>query len=61
MNKLNELLPFIDISQSWNHMRFVILGGIMFLLIWGVYELPQEKDRYVPYISGHFRHLRLSA
>ena len=30
MNRLNELLPFIDISQSWNHMRFVILGGIMF-------------------------------
>lgn len=47
MNRLNELLPFIDISQSWNHMRFVILGGIMFLLIWGVYEYPKRKtDTY---------------
>ena len=32
----------------------------MFLLIWGVYECPQEKDRYVPYISGqYFRTLAL--
>lgn len=51
MNRLNELLPFIDISQSWNHMRFVILGGIMFLLIWGVYEYPKRKDRHVPHLS----------
>ena len=47
VDELNELLPFIDISQSWNHMRFVILGGIMFLLIWGVYEYPKRKtDTY---------------
>ena len=43
MNRLNEFLPFIDISNSWNHMRFTILGGIMFVLVWGIYEYPKRK------------------
>ena len=35
---VNKLLPFIDISHSWNWMRFLVMGGIFFVLVWGVYE-----------------------
>lgn len=44
---VNELLPFIDISSSWNWMRFIVMGGIFFVLIWGVYEAPKRSiDTY---------------
>ena len=37
--KLNSFLPFIDISNSWNGMRFLVLAGIDYAIIWGVYEV----------------------
>ena len=40
---INELLPFIDISGSWNWMRFIVMGGIFFVLIWGVYEAAKRN------------------
>lgn len=40
---VNELLPFIDISRSWNWMRFIVLAGIFFVLIWGVYEAAKRN------------------
>ncbi len=44
---VNELLPFIDISGSWNYMRFLVMGGIFFVLIWGVYEVAKRStDTY---------------
>lgn len=44
---INELLPFIDISSSWNWMRFLVMGGIFFVLIWAVYEAPKRScDTY---------------
>lgn len=47
MNKLNSFIPIIDISRSWDSVRFLILGGIVLLLFWGIYLISQRKeDRY---------------
>ena len=44
---INKLLPFIDISHSWNWMRFLVMGGIFFVLVWGVYETAKRNcDEY---------------
>ncbi len=44
---VNKLLPFIDISHSWNWMRFLVMGGIFFVLVWGVYETAKRNcDEY---------------
>ena len=40
---VNKLLPFIDISHSWNWMRFLVMGGIFFVLVWGVYETAKRN------------------
>ena len=42
---VNKLLPFIDISHSWNWMRFLVMGGIFFVR--GVYETAKRNcDEY---------------
>ena len=47
IDKTNELLPFIDISNSWNRLRFIVLFGIFFVIIWGVYEISKRSsDNY---------------
>lgn len=47
IKSVNERLPFIDISGSWNWMRFIVLGAIFFFLIWGVYEAAKRStDKY---------------
>lgn len=44
---INGIVPFVDIISSWNWLRFLLLGGIFFLLIWAVYALSKRKiDRY---------------
>lgn len=42
--KLNSFLPFIDISNSWNSMRFIVLAAIDYVIIWGVYEVSISSD-----------------
>lgn len=45
--RLNDFLPFIDISGSWNSLRFVLLAGIEFAVIWGVYSISVSRsDKY---------------
>lgn len=39
MDLLNGYLPFIDISESWNSVRFLLLAGIEFAAVWGVYRV----------------------
>lgn len=47
INKINELLPLVDISRTWNWLRFIILFGIMFVIIWGIYEISKRScDNY---------------
>ena len=47
MNKLNSFIPIVDISRSWDSVRFLILGGVVLLLFWGIYLISQRReDRY---------------
>ncbi|MGI5976470.1 MAG: YihY/virulence factor BrkB family protein [Candidatus Limivicinus sp.] len=47
IKKVNEFLPFIDISGTWNWMRFLVLAGLDFVLVWAVYEMPKRSvDKY---------------
>ena len=34
---LERLVPVLHISSAWNWMRFLLLGGLVFLGLWGVY------------------------
>ena len=34
---LERLVPVLHISRAWNWMRFLVLGGLVFLTLWGVY------------------------
>lgn len=41
---LNRYLPLIDISDSWNYLRFLLLGGILFVTVWGVYWVSVSRE-----------------
>lgn len=46
IDKVNSLLPFIDISKSWTYLRFLLMAGIVFIIVLGVYEvcLPRHHS-----------------
>ena len=44
LSRINNYLPFVDISGSWQWMRFVLLGGIELVLFWGVYEASNSRS-----------------
>ncbi len=47
---INAKLPFYDISSSWVYLRFLIMAGIMFLILWIIYCMALKKgDRYRTY------------
>ena len=44
---INRALPFIDINGGWIFVRFLVLAGIFFCVVWGIYEAPKrQKDEY---------------
>ena len=44
---LNGWLPFIDISSSWQWIRFLLLGAIELVIFCGVFEVSKRRcDRY---------------
>ena len=44
---LNGWLPFIDISSSWQWIRFLLLGGIALVIFCGIYQVSKRRcDRY---------------
>lgn len=44
---INSFLPFVDISNSWDWLRFIFLAGILFVISWGIYGVSKRKiDRY---------------
>ena len=49
---LNSYLPLIDISDSWNYLRFILLGGIEFAAVWGVYWVSVSRDDPYPTWPG---------
>lgn len=44
MDLINGYLPFIDISESWNSVRFILLAGIEFATVWGVYRVSVCRE-----------------
>lgn len=44
---LNGWLPFVDISSSWQWIRFLLLGGIMLVIFCGIFQVSKRRcDRY---------------
>ncbi len=43
LERLNGLLPFIDISSSWQWLRFLLLGGIVFVMLWGMFLVTRRR------------------
>ena len=44
---INRFLPFIDIGASWNTLRFILFGGIEFMMIFVLYSVCMPSpDRY---------------
>lgn len=46
---LNEKLPFVDISKGWQRIKYLMLGGILFLTLWGLYRIDRRKN--APYVT----------
>ena len=43
LNFVNDLLPLFDISSSWVYLRFLLLAGIMFLILWINYRMAVKR------------------
>ena len=44
---INGWLPFIDIGGSWQWIRYLLLAGIIFVIVWAVYAVSKRRtDRY---------------
>ena len=44
---LNGWLPFVDIGGSWQWIRFLLLAGIIFAIVWAVFAVSKRRsDRY---------------
>ena len=44
LSLLNEKLPFVDISGGWGWMKYLLLAGILFLILWGIYRISRKKE-----------------
>lgn len=42
---LERFLPQLHISRFWTSLRIPLLGGLMFLGIWGLYELSRQRGK----------------
>ena len=45
---LNSLLPFVDIGNSWSFLRFFVLAGIDYGIVWAIYEVSRRRDDKYP-------------
>ncbi len=44
---LNGVLPFVDIRDSWNVLRFIVLAAIDYGIVWTIYAVSKRRgDRY---------------
>ena len=43
LSLVSDLIPFIDLSGSWHRLRYVMLAGIMFLMLWAIYRIARKK------------------
>lgn len=49
---VNDKLPFLNISISWNWTRFVLLFSILFLCIMGIYKIFSPRGRSESVLAG---------
>ena len=55
LERINGLLPFIDIGGSWQWIRYLLLAGIIFVIDWAVYAVSQRRtDRYRSFPGAAF-------
>jgi membrane protein len=40
---VERALPMLPVSRAWNWMRFLVLGGLVFLTLWGMYALSERR------------------
>ena len=40
---INEKIPFLDISAGWQGIKYLLLGGMLFLLLWGMFAFSQKE------------------
>ncbi len=40
---VNGWLPFVDIGSSWQWIRFLLLAGIFYAIIWAVYTVSKRR------------------
>ena len=43
LNLLNEKIPFLDISRGWLLLKYIILGALLFLILFGIYSVSRPK------------------
>ena len=43
---LNSYIPFIDISGTWQAIKYLLLGVILFLILWWIYGMSKYRAYY---------------
>lgn len=41
---IERLVPIIHVSRAWRWMRFLVLGGLEFVILWAMYEVVRRRD-----------------
>lgn len=45
---VNEQIPFVDISGGWQAIKYILLGGMLFLFLWGMFGAARNrKNRFI--------------
>ena len=50
LEMIEHRIPVIHISMAWSWMRFLVLGGIEFVVLWAMYESMRRRD--LPYLTA---------
>ena len=45
LNLVNRYIPFIDISAGWMWIKYILLFGMLFLMIWCVFRFSRLKGK----------------
>ena len=41
---LNEKLPFLDVNAGWQTIKYLLLGGMLFLVLWGIFSVSRLRE-----------------
>lgn len=52
LREINRALPFIDISGSWLWVKYLLLGGMLFLVLWRIFRSSRAKRLSFPCWPG---------